>query len=203
MTPPMLGVLLYALVALPPLAPWLEAALPTHLLVQVPALILAGAVTAAALPRRLRARLDRVNGGGAPGTALAAALLSYWMLPRALDAALADTWAEAAKVLSLPLAGAILRLSWRRLGFVGRAFVRLNAAAMLLAVGLLLIHSPVRLCNAYLLDGQQTAGNGLVILAAILAATGTVLRLFIPHRPPKEPPCPANRPSPSPPPSSA
>lgn len=200
MTLPVFGILLYALAALPPLAPRLEAALPSHLLLQLPALVVAGALIVAALPRRLRACLDLVNGGGAPGTVLAVLLLAYWMLPRALDAALVNTGTETAKLLSLPLVGAALRLSWRRLGFIGRSFVQLNAASMLLAIGLLLIYSPVRLCNAYLLDGQQTAGNGLVALAGVVVAAETVFHLFFL---PKEPSCPVTHPSPSPPPSSA
>lgn len=205
MTPPALAALIFALMALPPLAPLLEAALPSHLLGQLPAVAAAGALATDALPRRLRARLDRFNGNGAPGMVLAAALLAYWMLPRALDTAVARPDVDALKLLSLLFIGAAARLSWRRLGFVGRAFVLLNAVSMLLAVALLLIFSPVRLCNAYLLDGQQAAGQGLAVLAGLLACAGAGTLLFrLPPRPrSKEPPCPAHRPSPSPPPSSA
>ncbi|MGE5517918.1 MAG: hypothetical protein ACM31D_19105 [Bacteroidota bacterium] len=205
MTPPLLGALLFGLVALPPLAPLLEATLPSHLLGQLPALAIAGALAVGAVPRRLRARLDRINDNGVPGMALAAILLAYWMLPRTLDAALATADAEVAKLLCLPLAGAAARLGWRNLGFVGRSFVLLNAVSMLLAIGLLLIHSPLRLCNAYLLDDQRVAGTGLAILAGVLACVGAggLLFRFPWDQRTEESSCAARNPLPSPPPSSA
>ncbi len=163
--------LLVAALASPPLRAWLEASMSAHMLVQMPLLALAGFAAAAGLPADRRTTLYRFAGGALP-LALAAMLASsYWMLPRALDAALVDPWAETAKFVSLPLlVGAPLALAWERLGSIGRGFVWNNFFSMLAVLGWLYIAAPVRVCNNYLVDEQASAGWLMVKLALLLFA---------------------------------
>lgn len=171
--------LLVAALALPPLRGALEASMTLHMLVQMPLLALAGVLAAHALPPHVRTRLYRHAGGALP-LALAAMLASsYWMLPRALDAALVDPWAETAKFTSLPLlVGAPLALAWERLGPIGRGFVWTNVFSMLAVLGWLYIAAPVRLCNSYLVGEQASAGWSMVYLALALFA-GWLASLFV------------------------
>lgn len=171
--------LLVALLATPPLRDALEASMTTHMLVQMPLLAMAGFAAARALPRRWRIGLYRFAGGSVP-LALAAMLASsYWMLPRALDAALVDAWAETAKFASLALlVGAPLALAWERLGSIGRGFVCTNFFSMLAVLGWLYIAAPVRLCNSYLVGEQASAGWSMVYLALALFA-GWLASLFV------------------------
>ncbi|MBN9463568.1 MAG: hypothetical protein J0H00_20355 [Burkholderiales bacterium] len=161
--------LLWLALAAPPLRGALEASMSTHMLLQMPLLAASGfaAVRALAPPRRARAL--ELAGGCVPPVLAAMLAASYWMLPRALDAALADGAAELAKFVTLPLlVGAPLALAWERLGAVGRGFVWTNLASMLAVTGWLYLAAPVRLCNAYLASGQHEAGAWMVRLAAAI-----------------------------------
>ncbi|MCL4184418.1 MAG: hypothetical protein KJ011_13325 [Burkholderiaceae bacterium] len=171
--------LLVGVLALAPLRTGLEASMSTHMLVQMPLLAAAGFLFARALPARWRGALQRLAGGAVP-LALAAMLASsYWMLPRALDAALVDPWVEAAKFASLPLlAGAPLALAWARLGPIGRGFVWTNFFSMLAVLGWLYIAAPVRICNGYLVDQQQAAG-WLMVQLALLSFGGWLGALLV------------------------
>lgn len=175
--------LLVAALALAPLRNSLEASMSMHMLVQMPLLALGGFVAAGAMPRDWRSALHRFAGGSLP-LALAAMLASsYWMLPRALDAALVDPWAEAAKFASLPLlVGAPLALAWERLGPIGRGFVWTNFFSMLAVLGWLYIAAPARVCNSYLVGEQAIAGWSMVYLAVALFI-GWLSSLFVSGRP--------------------
>ncbi len=161
--------LLVGALSLAPMRSWLEASMTLHMLVQMPLLALAGFVAVGALPRHRRSALHRFAGGSLP-LALAAMLASsYWMLPRALDVALVDSWAEFAKFASLPLlVGAPLALAWERLGPIGRGFIWTNFFSMLAMLGWLYIAAPVRVCNSYLVGEQAVAGWSMVYLAIAL-----------------------------------
>lgn len=158
----------YLLLATPPARHALEANMTTHVLVQMPLLAGLGALTVLLLPVRLRAGLAEAVGGAVPLTTLALIASSYWMLPRAMDAALESVAAELAKFISLPLlVGAPLALAWRRLGLIGRGFVLTNMISMLAVLGWLYIAAPVRVCNNYLVDAQASAGWWMVKLALL------------------------------------
>ena len=76
---------------------------------------------------------------------------------------------EAAKCVALVVAGTALRLSWRAAGLVVQGFFLGNMLPMTAVVGQLYIDSPLRLCNAYLLDDQARLGQWLVGAAALVA----------------------------------
>lgn len=162
---------LAGLLALPSMRHFLEASMTRHMLVQFPLLALAGFCLAGALPQSFVARLDRWNGYGISGLSATALVLGLLMIPRLLDLALIDGRVELAKWLALLLSGAALRLSWRPAGLLVQGFFLGNVLPMTAVVGYLFESSPVRVCNAYLLDDQERLGQRILW---ITAATGLV-----------------------------
>jgi len=164
-----LGLLLAAVLALTPARALLEASMLRHMLVQAPLLLLAGALLASAAGPGLRAALARWNVLGISGLVAAGAVLGLLMVPRVLDLALAEPAVEAAKFALLLLAGAALALSWRPAGLLVQAFFLGNMLPMTAVAGQLYADSPVRVCNAYLLDDQARLGEWLIALACAAA----------------------------------
>lgn len=159
----------YLLLATPVARDWLEASMTTHMLVQMPLLVIIGIIACHLVPARLQDSLLISSGGAWPSVIVALFASSYWMLPRALDAALTDPWAEVAKFISLPfLVGFPLVLAWRRLTLIGRGFVWTNFFSMLAVLGWLYIVAPVRVCNSYLVNDQENAGWYMVIASVLL-----------------------------------
>jgi hypothetical protein len=160
---------LYLSLATPAARGWLEAIMTGHMLLQIPLLIAVGIMSSRLLPERCQNALLAAVGGAIPCVLTALFVSGYWMLPRALDAALTDPLVEIAKFLSLPmLVGLPLGLAWKRLHVIGRGFVWTNFISMLAVLGWLYIVAPVRLCNNYLVDQQGQAGWWMVKLALLL-----------------------------------
>lgn len=165
----LVGLGLLFLLGLPPARAWLEATMTAHMLIQMPLLAAAGFALGRAFTRPQRAALCHLVGGAAPYVLVALFASSYWMLPRALDAALVDPLAAVAKFISLPLlVGMPLAFAWGRLGMVGRGFVWTNFFSMLVVLGWLYIAAPVRVCNSYLVADQYEAGWWMIRLAIAL-----------------------------------
>lgn len=162
---------LYLLLATPAARGWLEASMIGHMLLQIPLLTAVGIMSSRLLPQRWQNSLLAAAGGAIPCVLTALFVSSYWMLPRALDAALTDPLVEIAKFVSLPmLVGLPLGLAWKQLRVIGRGFVWTNFISMLAVLGWLYIVAPVRLCNNYLVDQQGQAGWWMVKLALLLFA---------------------------------
>lgn len=153
------------LLLLPPARQALESSMTLHMLGQAPLLMLCGALIAAGLPAGWRARVDAWNAYGITGLFATAVVLALVMIPRLLDLALTDWRIDAAKALALVACGGALRLSWRRAGALVQGFFLGNVLPMTAAAGQLYQDSPLRLCNAYLLDDQVRLGQLLVALA--------------------------------------
>lgn len=150
-----------------PLRLALESDMALHMTVQLPLLVGVGVLLAKPLRRHEPRWLAEADWLGIPGLVLVVFATTLWMLPRMLDMALADPWADLAKFLSLPLfAGLPLGLSWRRMPTLGRAFVFANFIPKLGAVGGLYLAAPIRLCSYYRLDQQAVAGWSLIAVAA-------------------------------------
>ena len=163
---------LLGLLALPAVRHALEASMTLHMLVQYPLLALAGFIGARALPERWRARagaLRHWNAHGITGLFATALVLAILMIPRVLDLALTDPRVELAKMLALIFSGAALQLSWRPAGLLVQGFFLGNVLPMMAVVGTLYESSPVRVCNAYLLDDQARLGQMLVWVSAGVA----------------------------------
>lgn len=159
----------YLLLATPLARDWLEATMSRHMLVQMPLLVIIGIIACRLLPTQWQNSVVIGLGGAWPSVIVAMFASSYWMLPRALDAALTDSLAEVAKFLSLPLlVGFPLALAWRRLTLIGRGFVWTNFFSMLAVLGWLYIAAPVRVCNSYLVNDQENAGWYMVMGSVLL-----------------------------------
>ncbi|MER1968817.1 hypothetical protein [Castellaniella sp. GW247-6E4] len=165
----------------------LTALMSTHMLVQIPLLVLTG-VCAEQAWRAWRDRAPRgvsdgprpawsYNEYGMPGLLLVSLVGACWMVPKALDDALVDWRVAAFKVLGLPLAGWILRASLRRSNTVVKLFFLGNFCWMSAIVGLIYQDQPVRLCNAYLQDDQAWTGMGLIALSIILPTAWLLARI--------------------------
>ena len=163
-----------SLLALPAMRHVLEASMTRQMLVQFPLLLLSGFSLAGGLSPIWRAAADKWNRNGVSGLFAAALLLAILMIPRLLDLALTDMRIELAKWLALLVCGAAVRLSWRPAGLVVQGFFLGNVLPMMAVVGYLFGSSPVRLCNAYLLDDQEGLGQKLVWIAAMIGLTWLV-----------------------------
>jgi hypothetical protein len=164
------GAIVVAVLALPAARGALERVMIVHMLVQIPLLALAGGLAATALSIRWKTRIAAWNAGGTSGMLMALIASSWWMVPRALDWALASPAMETTKFITLPLlVGAPIALSWSRLGGMGRAFVIANVLPMWAVVGWLYVAAPVRVCNFYLVEQQVVAGVGLLVVSVALA----------------------------------
>jgi len=174
---------LFAALAAPPLRSALEADMRLHMLVQFPLLAATGALLAAGLPQRWRAALAPWNRHGVTGLLCAALVGMLWMLPKALDDAIAEPWLDAAKYVSLSLGvGFALAVSWRAAGLVGRGLFLGNMLPMLAVVGWLYLAAPMRLCNAYL-PGQQESTGRLLIVASAVAVLAWLAGFFFARAP--------------------
>lgn len=153
----------------------LEADPISHVLVQLPMLALAGAL----LP--WPGGTGDWSRGGWAALLVAIFAMAFWMLPRSIDAALAEPMTEVAKFVTVPLAiGLMLRLGWARAHPLLRGGLKAQALAMLGVLAFLYTHAPARLCNAYLADDQVRLGLGF-LWVAIGLGLAWALPLFFPR----------------------
>lgn len=140
-----------------------------HMLVQIPAIVVAGLLAAGAVAGTGR-RAASFDAYGLTGLSVFMLATAYWMIPRALEIALTSPAMEAAKFLSLFIAGMMLRASLSRANAILRVFFVGNLSSMMAIAGLLYQEAPQRLCNLYLYDDQLITGTGLVVLAVLIPA---------------------------------
>ena len=162
------GATLLGLLVLPWTRHTLEASMWRHMLGQFPLCLISGALLIAALPPRTHAIVTRWNTHGATGLVAASVVLAVLMIPRVLDLALYRPDIEAAKLAALLLAGGALRISWRPAGLIVQSFFLGYLLATMAIVGMLYMETPLRLCNAYLLDDQKKLGQWLTVGAAAI-----------------------------------
>jgi cytochrome c oxidase assembly factor CtaG len=166
----------------------LERSMGLHMLVQIPAVTIAGVLIAAALAHckgacahvnkapvrdmvQLAAnRISQCDQYGIAGLSAFLLLTAYWMIPKALDEVLESSAAESLKFASLFLAGLLLYGALARANRIIRLFFIGNFSAMTAVVGILYQDAPMRLCNFYLRDDQTIAGQGLVGLSVAIPA---------------------------------
>jgi len=153
----------------------LEASMALHMLLQLPAIAIGGALLGYALrDSRAAAVFARFDALGLTGLAWLLFATAYWMIPRGLELSLTLPLVEAAKFASLALMGALLPASLSRANAVIQMFFLGNLTWMMAIAGIQYQNMPQRLCNAYALDDQIITGVGLVIMAVLLGAAWCV-----------------------------
>jgi hypothetical protein len=173
-----LGALLAITLAATPVRDVLVARMSLHMLAQVPLLLLAGwLLRGRATTRSVDALFDPA---GASGLLLGTAVLTTWMIPRALDLAVTSPSVAWLQSVTLVVTGALMRGAWARAGALGQAFFVGNLTWMAAVAGLLLRDAPVRLCTTYLERDQYYAGTGLLLLATACGVRWFVQWLAVP-----------------------
>jgi len=165
-----IGTLSMALSA-PPLRSLIEQSMLWHMVVQMPMLVLGGwLMMGAARNTVLPTRLASWNRYGLTGFIAAQAIAAYWMLPLAIDRAVVLPAADLAKLATLLACGGLLRHSVDRAPAVLQLFFIGYAVPMMIWLGIYFASTDLRLCNAYSLESQVRAGQGLVVMASALGA---------------------------------
>lgn len=165
----MYGFIIFLLLIIPSVVTGLESIMFTHMLVQMPLLILSGWLIARFFQIRCPNFFEKYNSNGVPGIILFIIITMYWMIPRTMDEALLLNSIEVFKFVSLPLlAGIPLRDSWKKLDITGKSFVAFNYISMFALMGWLYIDSPIQLCNNYLETEQQNLGWGFIAITAAM-----------------------------------
>lgn len=163
------GIILYLILLLPPVISFLENHMVTHMLLQMPLLIVVGVLIGDYVIKRFPSFFNRWNGSGIPGITLVFLVTMYWMLPRAMDEALALQTVEIFKYVSFPfLVGVPLLDSWRRLKAFGKGFIIFNYIPMFGMMAWLYIDSPIQVCNNYLESEQKMLGWGFLIITLFM-----------------------------------
>jgi hypothetical protein len=148
-----------------------------HMMVEFPCLMASGwasyRLLRVATPAAARA-LAFIDWQGWSGATLALLVVTVWMVPSALDAALLSTPVAALKVASWWVAGFSLAGSWSRLSAEVLLFVAGNATWMMATAGALYIDAPERLCANYLQGEQRDTGIALIAAALAIGMLATV-----------------------------
>ena len=151
------AILTYVLLATPVARNLLEQSMLTHMLVQMPLLVLCGAWVTSYITNKFNLHLDYHY--ALPLLIIALTTAMFWMLPRNLDASLEHVFFEIFKFISLPIfLGATFVLGWKNSGTLTKYFFITNLISMLVVLAWLYIEAPIRLCNYYLIDEQKLVG---------------------------------------------
>lgn len=149
----------------------------SHMLIQLPLLVVCGVWIADYILERITFRIELHF--ALPLLLIALITSMFWMLPRFLDASLEDHNYFLLKFTSLPLlVGVPFTFGWRNVGPIAKSFVMANLISMLVVLAWLYIEAPVRLCNYYLINEQQDVGKALIYIVAGISLYW-VLKLFI------------------------
>jgi hypothetical protein len=92
---------------------------------------------------------------------------TFWMLPISVDKALLYPAWDIFKLLSLLITGAVIKVVFHSNRLLALFFIG-SMAMMLFFVGFYYQQTDTRLCNAYLIESQQVAGIGLIVIACLL-----------------------------------
>lgn len=163
---------LFLILALAPSLPMfrflLASSMVFHMLVQIPALIIAGYLINKQLFAGWSINTEPSNLNKSLSFWLWILLASmFWMLPISLDKALINPYWDVFKVITLALSGIFLRPAFTGPKILSLFFIG-STIMMLFFIGYFYQGSELRLCNSYLIESQQTAGLGLIVLAFTL-----------------------------------
>ncbi|GAA0449257.1 hypothetical protein GCM10008934_42280 [Virgibacillus salarius] len=153
------GLGLYIFMMLPPVITLFESIMVVHMHMQMPLLVIIGMMFTPYLKKKFPGFFEACNQNGIPGIVLFLIIMSYWMLPRAMDEALTLPLVEIFKFISLPfLAGVPLRDSWQKLMKFEKNSVYIFFSVLSGIMAWIYIASPTQLCNNYLETEQRALG---------------------------------------------
>ena len=155
--------------SIPPLRALIEQSMVWHMVIQMPILAAAGWLWAQFFGQRyLTARPNSWNQYGLTSFMAAQIIFTFWMLPVEIDRAVVLYEVDALKLASLIAFGALMHRSVKNSPATLQLFFVGYAVSMLLTAGAFLATSERRLCNAYALESQWSAGVGLMLLGATM-----------------------------------
>lgn len=153
------GLILYIFLMLPPVVQISESIMVLHMHMQMPLLILVGMLFTPYLQQRFPRFFEKWNGNGVPGLLLFFIILSFWMIPRAMDDAITSLPVEIFKFISFPfLAGVPLRDSWRKVTPFIKKVLYVALTILFGFMAWVYIAAPTQLCNNYLVSEQKALG---------------------------------------------
>ncbi len=158
------GFFLYVVLAISPVRLFMESSMIMHMLVQITLLIVVGWLFGDFIIKMYESFFNKWNSNGIAGIIIFLFVMTYWMIPRKLDEALTVDMIELFKFISLPIAGFLLKDSWKRLQTLGKSFIYLNFLSMFGLLAWLYIDSPIQICNSYLENQQKMLGWGLLTI---------------------------------------
>jgi hypothetical protein len=151
---------------------WLMSSMMLHMFVQLPLLFAGGVLTTIMYARPQKPTWVPII----PAFVFATGIVTTWMIPRALDAAVEQSVINTIKVISLVIAGRLAARAWQQASTIVRTFVAGNTVWMSATAGMLFLDAPARLCTSYGRGEQQQVGIAL-IAATILGTALGVWRL--------------------------
>jgi hypothetical protein len=140
-----------------------------HMVVQMPILFAGGWFLMGGGWDLTKKSLGSWNQFGLTGFIAAQLIITYWMLPISIDRAVVMPQVDVFKLLSLIASGALVKTSISRSPAVLQLFFVGYIVSMLITTGVFLATTERRLCNAYSMESQLSAGYGVVALGIALA----------------------------------
>jgi cytochrome c oxidase assembly factor CtaG len=151
--------------SVPPLRSLIEQSMAWHMVVQMPLLVLTGALAASATPARFALpRLSSFNQFGLTAFMAAQGIIAYWMLPLAIDRAVVNPGVDVLKLLTLFVSGVLLRSAFQRAPVALQLFFMGYWVSMMAWLGIYFASTDLRLCNAYSQASQVATGWSLLAL---------------------------------------
>ena len=161
--------LLASALSLPPGRSLIEQSMAWHMVVQMPMLFAGGWFLMGSGWDLKKTSSASWNQFGLTGFIAAQFIITYWMLPISIDRAVVMPQVDAFKLLSLIASGAMIQISISRSPAVVQLFFVGYIVSMLITTGVFLATTERRLCNAYAMESQLSAGYGVVALGVSLA----------------------------------
>lgn len=155
--------------SIPPGRSMIEQSMTWHMVVQMPILFAGGWFLMDGGWNLTKRSQSSWNQFGLTGFIAAQLLITYWMLPISIDRAVVMPQVDVFKLLSLLASGALVKTSISRSPAVLQLFFVGYIVSMLITTGVFLAATERRLCNAYSMESQLSAGYGVVALGIALA----------------------------------
>src|SRR5699024_4282606 len=163
------GIILFIFLALPPVVDLAESIMAIHIHAQMPLIGIAGMLMAPYLQQKFPRFFEKWNENGVPGIVLFLIDFIYWVIPRAMDDALASGAVEVFNFFSWAfLIGVPLRLSWPKLTKAWQYIVLLVVAVSYSIMAVLYLFSPDQLCNNYLIVDQRILGWSFLLIVFVI-----------------------------------